>query len=133
MVPPDCVADEWHLAVPVLREAVARSGGRHTMKTLLKMLMSGEGQMWGIYDNDSLVAVATTRIVDYPAKRFLAVDFIAGDSVLEWVEKLDHVLENFARDAGATAMEGVGRKGWDGLMRSRGWSRSMVVMEREVI
>lgn len=102
------------------------------MKTLFEMLKSGEGQMWAIYDGDDLAGVATTRIADYPAKRFLAVDFIAGSRVREWIEELDKVLGSFARDVGAEAMEGIGRKGWDGLMRSRGWTRSMVIMEREV-
>lgn len=132
MIPPGRVPNEWHAAVPVLRNAVARSGGRHTMKTLFEMLKSGEGHMWGIYEGDTLVGVATTRVADYPAKRFLTVDFIAGTRVREWIEKLDDVLGNFARDIGAEAMEGIGRKGWDGLMRSRGWNRSMVIMEREV-
>ena len=133
MVPPDRIQDEWHAAVPVLRKAVARSGGRHTMKTLFEMLKSGEGQMWAIYEGEEMVGVATTRIADYPAKRFLAVDFIAGERVREWIEQLDETLGRFARDVGAKAMEGIGRKGWDGLMRSRGWARSMTIMEREVI
>ena len=49
-------------------------------------------------DGKKMIAVVTTRVIEYPERRALAMDFIGGSKMKEWLPEAQRTLESFAKD-----------------------------------
>lgn len=126
--PLDELARQWHAAEPIIRRATDRSGSYEPVD-LLHAVMLGRMGIWFVHLGDELVAVATTRIQQYPRNRVMQIPFIAGRFMHAWHRPLLAALEAHARDAGCCRLQGFDRRGW---ARVAGFAETGVILERKI-
>lgn len=130
-VPADRVKQEWRLAAPLLAKAVARSGGRYNLHELFKTLLAERAHLWLVRDDERVVVAAfTTHVARYPLKDILAVDFIGGRGVGDWLACVTDVLDRFVTAHQLAGLETCARLGWKPLLAERGWKQTMAWYEK---
>lgn len=121
-VPTAAVDIVWADASPFLQGALDTTRGRYNMQTLRQLLYKGELVLWLVLDDGKPIAALTTRITDYPAgSRALAMDWIAGERMRDWLPMAHSLMSRYAKDNDCTHMEGYGRKAWGRWLRKYGW------------
>lgn len=113
-VPKDAVCQVWPLAAPMLVPAIARSSGRFSLKTIYEECLSGDQQLWLVWDPDSRLPKATvvTQIIPYPTGlKVLDVVAVAGEDRKKWTALLSQ-LEAWASSKGCKLVQLVARRGW---------------------
>lgn len=120
-VPPDAIQLVWSDVEPMLQKAVDVSGGRYTTIGILNSLLRKELGLWVVLEDDVPIAVLTTRICEYPRRRALAIDWIGGARMREWLPLAQETFLRYARDNGCTELQGYGRRAWERWLRTYGW------------
>lgn len=119
----------WPVAAPLLAPAVALSDGRYNLAAVYEKCREKFALLWLVDDEkDETVAAFVSRIAAYPRKKMLCIEFLGGDRMPEWVESVDHVLTNYARDAQVEGIEMAGRAGWTRPLGTLGWRQSAVTL-----
>lgn len=109
-----------------LTEALEHAGGTHTLGDVLAAIESGEAQLWQTAD-----AIIVSEIEQYPQMRVCNLWLAAGD--LGAVIALgDEVIAWAKTEMGCERATLWGRKGWERLGRSRGWTPMLTLLSREV-
>jgi hypothetical protein len=108
-----------------IEAALERSGGTHTFEDIAAGIASGHMQLW-----PAAMACAVTQIVVYPRKKVLHVFLAAGD--LEQITNAIADVEAWGRAQGCASLTMNGRFGWQRVLNKRGWSPTMVIMERSL-
>ena len=108
-----------------LERALGRAGGTHLLRDVMEMVEQGHAQMFG--DAGGMVV---TEIKRYPRLTALNMWLAAGE--LPAVLAQYPVVEAFARDIGATRLEGTGRMGWTRVMGRRGWQPRGILMVKDL-
>lgn len=128
-VPADMVMRVWDKAADVLRRVVRQDTG-YDLDAVLTRLQLAQWQLWVIGD---FQAVGVTEVQVRPLHNVLWVQFIAGDSVEDWLEDWEKVLEAFAKAHGCKAVEFNGRRGWHKFQRKfRNYKPVMTTYRREI-
>lgn len=120
-VPPEHVDLVWPDAAPLLAPAIATADGKFAPQDILDTLKTGGLLLWIAADDMVPVAAVTTRIVSYPQCRALAMDWIGGSRMREWLPIAHETLGRYAKLNDCTHLEGYGRKGWERWLRRYGW------------
>jgi hypothetical protein len=131
-VPPAFVDCVWDEILPFVAAAVATSGGAFTAASVYDDAKSGFHTLWIIIRNDAIVMMLTTRIVQYPAKRALAIDWVGGADLRAVIEVGLDTLKEYARDNSCHEIEGCGRKGWEKWLAPHGWTHQHVAYKLEI-
>lgn len=120
-LPASAVDLVWGLVEPMLAPAIATADGKTDVRHVKRQLDSGELLLWVVADGLAPVAALTTRIIVYPERRGMAMDWIGGARMREWLPMAQSMLMRYAADNGCAHLEGYGRKGWDRWLRRFGW------------
>jgi len=132
-VPAPAVGFVWDTVAPMLQKAVDTSPGGYTTDSIRNDLMEGTLGLWVALENgDTPVAAFTTRIMDLPEKRVLAMDWVGGGKMSEWLELTMDVLERYARDNSCTQLQGYGRKAWERWMQPHGWEPAYMTYKKDL-
>ena len=130
VIPPEGVDLFWPEVKDLLGPAVALSGGRLDMVSLLDGLHSAKYVLWVVYDDKQIIRAAfTSRIAVYPRRKILAVECAGGTGMRHWVELVQKTFRDFSNDLGLSGVEMYGRPGWLRVLSRYGWKHSMMVME----
>jgi hypothetical protein len=97
----------------ILAPAVARQSQNASMQDIEDSVREGTSLMWAIHVGDTLVAALTTCVVKHPQRLTLRIEFMAGSKMSVWMNDAMELLEKLARDAGLSAVEADGRKGFE--------------------
>lgn len=115
------MALRWWQVAPILKRATDRSGGTYQPIDVLKEVFAGQIGLWLIEDeNEDLIAVGTARVRQFPQKRVVHIEFIAGKRLDDWWALFLEEMDKLARDANATEIYALGRAGWVRFLQSRG-------------
>jgi len=79
-----------------------------------------------------VVAGITTRIIAYPNKKSLAMDWIGGNRMSEWMPLAMEKLTKFAQDCDCCALEGYGRKAWGRVLKRYNWEPDYIAYKMEI-
>lgn len=116
-----------------LSRAALRTHGRWLVKDIIDELFEEKQHLWVAFEEKGkIVAACTTKLIDYPNGRSLAVQFCGGDNMDRWLDDLLATLDKFARDQKCDAIEMTGRKGWEKTLKGRGWKMSSVTCAKEI-
>ena len=130
---PTAVVDViWNDVARVLRRSVLTAGGRFELNDVREGIKSGFYGLWVVMEEDRVVAALTTRVVVYPQCKSLAMDWIGGSRMREWLPQAQKVMTKFAKENGCTQLEGYGRKGWDRWLRAYGWEPHYIAYKMEI-
>ena len=83
-------------------------------------------------EEEEVIAAITTRIIEYPGKRAMAMDWIGGSKMGKWLPVAQETLERFARDNNCTHLEGYGRKAWGRWLGKYGWNPEYIAYRMEI-
>jgi hypothetical protein len=106
-----------------IEAALEYSGGTHSFDDIAAGIASGHMQIW-----PAKKACAITEIVVYPQKKVLHVFLAAGD--LEQITNAIGAVEEWGKAQGCESLTMNGRYGWQRVLDKRGWTPTMVTMER---
>ena len=107
----------------LIESALKYSGGTHTFEDVAAGIASGHMQLW-----PTEKACAVTEIVVYPRKNVLHVFLAAGD--LEQIVNGIDAVAAWGKSQGCESLTLNGRHGWQRVLKNRGWTPVMTVMER---
>lgn len=108
----------WVALEPMLRPAIALAPGN---PRVLSRLMSGDAQLWGIYDDGQPIAAAVTGLLFSP-KRCL-VWLVGGSRIHEWKDEFMTRIEAWARSLGCVALYAESpRRGWGRIAKELGFT-----------
>lgn len=122
----------WPDVVRVLGKSVATSRGKYDLSDVYNGILDDDYVLWVILDQDEVVAAITTRIAGYPGQQGMALDWIGGTRMTEWLPMVQRVMSKYARDNGCTHLEGFGRKAWGRVLANYGWKPEYIAYRMEL-
>ena len=84
-VPREALGIVWGDVVKVLNKSVETSGGKFHIDDIYRDIDNGLLGLWLVLDKKDVVAAITTRIIQYPGRRAMALDWVGGTRMAEWL------------------------------------------------
>ena len=131
-VPLEVLDIVWPDAEQLLAPAIRTAGGKFSSEDIRSSIESGMFVLWLVTDGTKPVAAITTRIIDYPGCRGMALDWIGGKRMKEWLPITQETIERFAKDNGCTHLEGYGRKAWGRWLERYNWKPDYIAYKMEL-
>lgn len=122
----------WDEAKGHLEAAIKTARGKFTLEDVRRGIEAGVYLLWVVMDGKEVIAVITTRIIEYPTCRAMALDWIGGRRMKEWIEMSNKVMVDHARANGCTHMEGYGRPAWIRWNGKYGWKEDYTSFRLEI-
>ena len=131
-VPVEYLDTQWQYIEPILNKAVCLSPRKIDIKDVYEASKQGAYLVWTVEDEGEIIAVITTRMVFYPKGYALALDFVGGDKMKDWIELVLSTLEAHARHNKCIHMEGFGRKAWQRFIGKFGWYPAHITYHKDL-
>jgi len=131
-VPKEAVNVVWADVNRVMQDSVITSNGKFHIDDLYHGIQTGLYSLWVIMEEEKVIAAITTRIIEYPGKRALAMDWIGGSKMGKWLPVAQETMESFAKDNKCTHLEGYGRKAWGRWLGKYGWNPEYIAYRMEL-
>jgi hypothetical protein len=134
-VPREAVDIVWGDVSSMLNKAIETSGGKYHIDDIYQHLTEGYYNLWLIIDEgkeEKVIAAITTRIIQYPSKKAMAMDWIGGTRMMEWLPIAMDRLISFAKDCGCSHLEGYGRKAWSKVLKKYNWEPEYIAYRMEI-
>jgi hypothetical protein len=130
VIPTKVLPAFWPHLAPLLNKAFNVGDRRVKLQDLYDDALQGTYLVWAIIDEEKkeFVAALTTRAVRYPRGKGLAIEFLGGERMDEWLDELMEELKKHAKHNGCEWLECFGRKGW----AKKGWKPAYVAFEMEL-
>ena len=129
---PELIDTIWPAAVNMLEPAVATGDGKFKIEDVREQILTGFLVLWMIWRGNKPVAFYTTRIVEYPQRRAMAVDWVGGGEMRHWMHLALNEIEDHARNNKCKHLEGFGRSAWGRVLKRRGWKPEYVAYRMEL-
>jgi hypothetical protein len=108
--------------------------GRANIDDIVGFLYTGQMGLWLVFDTEDKRSYGyiITEIKRYPRCSMLVLQYCAGeDNHMALVqERMYATLERYAKDAGCSGIEAIGRPGWSAHMKKFGYRANAVVFEK---
>ena len=134
-VPIDYVPHIWPDVAAVLEKSVDTAKGKFTVHDVLPRIMDETYVLWVVVDrdkNDEIIAGITTRLIGYPQGTAMAMDWIGGKRMVEWLPMVQSTLSEYAKNHGCKYLEGYGRKAWGRWLGKYGWKPDYIAYKMEL-
>jgi len=131
-VPPAFVDCVWAEVMPFITEAVRKSAGRFSVESVREDALRGFHTLWIAVMDEKIVLVISTRVVQYPLRRGLIVEWAGGGRLMDVIGAYMHELRAYARENKCDHIEGSGRRGWSKALALHGWSIGDVSYKLEI-
>ena len=119
-----CIRDRY--------KSVDTSNGKYSIDDLYHSINNGQYVLWIVMDKDEPVAAITTSIISYPGRKAMAMDWIGGSRMREWLPMAMETLSEYSRKNGCTHLEGYGRKAWGRWLSKYGWKPEYIAYRMEL-
>ena len=132
-MPSEAVRHVWKDVEKVLKKSVATAQGKSETIDVLAGILTGIYVLWVVMDDDdSIVAAFTTRLLVYPQRKALALDFVGGTRIKEWNDQLIDTMRKYANELGCSHLEGYGRKAWGRSLKKYGFYPEYIAYRMEL-
>ena len=132
-MPSEAVRHVWKDVEKVLKKSVATGQGKSETIDVLAGILTGIYVLWVVMDDDdSIVAAFTTRLLVYPQRKALALDFVGGTRIKEWNDQLIDTMRKYANELGCSHLEGYGRKAWGRSLKKYGFYPEYIAYRMEL-
>jgi hypothetical protein len=123
----------WKDVEKVLKKSVATAQGKSETIDVLAGILTDIYVLWVVMDDDdSIVAAFTTRLLVYPQRKALALDFVGGTRMNEWNDQLIDTMRKYANELGCSHLEGYGRKAWGRSLKKYGFYPEYIAYRMEL-
>ena len=133
-IPKDYVKAIWPSVAKVLKKSVFTAKGKYEVDDVLDCILKDELVLWVVIDtaDDEVVAAITTRLIEYPQGNAMAMDWIGGSRMREWLPIAMKTLSKFSKENGCSHLEGYGRKAWSRWLQPYGWEPEYIAYRMEL-
>ena len=131
-VPREVLGIVWGDVAKLLYKSVETSNGKYSIDDLYHGINNGQYVLWIVMDKDEPVAAITTSIISYPGRKAMAMDWIGGSRMREWLPMAMKTLSEYSRKNGCTHLEGYGRKAWGRWLSKYGWKPEYIAYRMEL-
>ena len=126
-MPQEAIGSVWKDVDGILKRAV------DTVKDKSTGIYEGMYVLWVVMnEDDKIVAAFTTRLIQYPRRRALALDWVGGTQMKEWEDQLIDTMKRYANELGCSHLEGYGRKGWGRALKQYGFYPEYIAYRMEL-
>ena len=126
-VPSEDVEFIWSQVAPLLEKALDEN---YNIEDILYGLANDRMQLFISWNNNKVESAVVTEIARYPNSKVLRY-FLAGGTNLEnWLERIQIVIEKFAKKQNCTHLEVAGRKGW--VRKLKGFRVKAYLLNKEI-
>ena len=133
LVPTEAVGHVWKDVDRVLKKAVATVDNKAEMIDILDGIYDGTYVLWVVIDEqDDVIAAFTTRLIVYPQRKALALDWVGGTRMKEWEDQLIDTMRRYANELDCSHLEGYGRKGWGRVLKKYGFYPEYIAYRMEL-
>ena len=131
-VPIEGVDIVWEDAKRVLHKSVNTSAGKFEVEDLKQELKQGQLVLWLVMDGSEVLAALTSRVIEYPGRRAMALDWVGGKHMRKWLPLVLNTLQKYATDCECKHIEGYGRKAWGRILQRYGWQPEYIAYRMEL-
>ena len=134
VIHPKLLPDLWPHVSPLLNKAVRLNPEIIDLGNVYAGALAGVYVVWAAVDETTgeFVGAITTRIITYPKSKALALDFVGGTRIKEWVHLGQEAVEEHAKRNGCTHLEGYGRRAWLKYIEPLGWNQAFITYKKEL-
>ena len=134
-VPAEFVDGVWSKVSEIMERSVKTAEGKYKVEDLYPEIMDNQIVLWIVADHDrddEIIAAITTRLIEYPQGNSMAMDWIGGKRMKDWLPLAQESISRYARDHKCKYLEGYGRKGGDRWLRKYGWKPDYIAYKMEL-
>lgn len=132
-MPSEAVKHVWKDVEEVLKKSVNTVKNKAEMIDVLKGVFDDTYVLWVVMDEgDSIIAAFTTRLLVYPQRKALALDWVGGTRMKEWEDQLISTMRKYANELGCSHLEGYGRKAWGRALKKYGFYPEYIAYRMEL-
>jgi len=132
-VPSEAVKHVWKDVEEILKKSVSTVKDKANMIDVLKGVFDDVYVLWVVLDEeDNIIAAFTTRLLVYPQRKGLALDWVGGTRMKEWEDQLINTMRKYANELGCSHLEGYGRKGWGRALKKYGFYPEYIAYRMEL-
>lgn len=116
----------WQQVAPLLKPALDNT---YDIMDIEKGLQENRFQLF-ISWNNKVESAVVTEIAVYPRAKVLRYFLAGGTNLDNWLEKIQQVIEKFAKNNNCTQVEVAGRKGW--VKKLKGYKEKAVLLSKDL-
>jgi hypothetical protein len=131
-VHPQVLDTIWEDVAAWLEPAIKTADGKFSIEDIKDEILSHTLVLWMVWENGKPSAFYTTRIIEYPQRKALALDWLGGTGIRRWMDAVLDNVEEHARNNNCLHLEGYGRMAWGRLLKRRGWEPEYVAYRMEL-
>ncbi len=133
LVPQEAIGSVWKDVDGILKRAVDTVKDKSEVIDILTGIYEGMYVLWVVMnEDDKIVAAFTTRLIQYPRRRALALDWVGGTQMKEWEDQLIDTMKRYGNELGCSHLEGYGRKGWGRALKKYGFYPEYIAYRMEL-
>lgn len=125
-VPKEDIFLIWQQVAPLLKPALDNT---YDIIDIEKGLQENRFQLF-ISWNNKVESAVVTEIAVYPRAKVLRYFLAGGTNLDNWLEKIQQVIEKFAKNNNCTQVEVAGRKGW--VKKLKGYKEKAVLLSKDL-
>ena len=122
----------WSDAERLLAPAIDVAPGKFSIEDVRQDILNGNVVLWLVVDGTKPIAAITTRIINYPQRHAMAMDWIGGTRMNEWLGMAMKTIKDYAVANGCLHLEGYGRKAWGRVLEKYGWEPEYIAYRMEI-
>jgi hypothetical protein len=122
----------WPAVEPMFAKAVGTAADKFSAAGILEGAHAGTYVVWVVTVDDTITAAVTSRIIEYPLRRAMALDWIGGSRMKVWFAHAMRVMKEHATRNDCSHMEGYGREAWMRWIGKEGWRPEYVAFRMEL-
>ena len=126
-VPSEDVEFIWSQVAPLLEKALDET---YSIKDILYGLANDRMQLFISWNNNKVESAVVTEVAQYPQSKVLRYFLAGGNNLDNWLERIQEVIEKFAKKQNCTHLEVAGRKGW--VRKLKGFKVKAYLLNKEI-
>ncbi|BCV04954.1 MAG: hypothetical protein CM15mV95_260 [Caudoviricetes sp.] len=126
-VPSEDVEFIWSQIKPLLEKALDET---YTIDDIYKGLIEDRMQLFISWNDERVESAVVTEIAQYPQSKVLRYFLAGGVNLENWLERIQKVIEKFAKKENYTHLEVAGRKGW--VRKLKGFRVKAYLLNKEI-
>ncbi len=132
-MPQEAIGSVWKDVDEILKRAVDTVKDKSEVIDILTGVYEGMYALWVVMnEDDKIIAAFTTRLIQYPRRRALALDWVGGTQMKEWEDQLIDTMKRYGNELGCSHLEGYGRKGWGRALKKYGFYPEYIAYRMEL-
>ena len=126
-VPSEDVDRIWSQVAPLLEKALDET---YSIEDILYGLSNNRMQLFISWNNNKVESAVVTEIAQYPQSKVLRYFLAGGNNLDNWLERIQEIIEKFAKQQNCTHLEVAGRKGW--VRKLKGYKIKAYLLKKEI-